>query len=252
MTGLVLSALEFDVVWEAEKLPPPHPALRVPSPGRTHTERRALVEQAWESLASRGLARGNRAAGNLVDQLNLLVRPKVAIDCWVWTDREIKGLAVSTGSQALLAVVDLAEVWLIPARDTSLAESAVSVAGDFHAGPGHSVSIPHRILRAADKQAKGDPTALVTALADRGVELWKAQELSSMVVGMTARGQFGVERLTRDGTVRRADRVVAFYDTGAGRYFMQVSGSDGEHWATVAPADNHLLAGRIWELLEQV
>jgi ESX secretion-associated protein EspG len=255
VTGTVLSALEFDVLWEAEGFPAPHPALRVPSPGRTHTERRALVEQAWESLRSRGLARGNRAIGDLVDELNLLAHPKVTIDSWVWTDREIKGLAVSTGSQALLAVVDLGEVWLIPARDTSLPESAVSVAGNLQAGAGHSVSVPHDLLRAADTQAKGDPTALITALSDRGVELWQAQQLAGMLVGMTARGQFGVERLARGGTMRRADRVIAFYDTGAGRYLVQLSGTDGtdgKDWATVAPADNGLLAGRVWELLEEV
>lgn len=252
MSGTVLSALEFDVLWESERLPPPHPALRVPSPGHTQTERRELVAQAWESLASRGLARGTRATGDLVDQLNLLARPKVAIDSWAWTDREIKGLAVSTGRQALLAVVDLGEVWLIPARDTSLPESAVSVAGELPAGPGHSVSVPHNVLRAADTQAKGDPKGLVTALSDRGVALWRAQEVAGMVLGMTARGQFGVERQGRDGTMRRASRVIAFFDTEAGRYLVQVNGTNGEDWATIAPADNDLLAGRIWELLDEV
>ncbi|HKS45568.1 MAG TPA: ESX secretion-associated protein EspG [Amycolatopsis sp.] len=252
MTGIVLSALEFDVLWEAERLPPLHPALRVPSPGRTHTERRALIGQAWESLRARGLARGERVSGELMDQLNLLTHPKVSIDSWVWTDREIKGLAVSTGRQALLAVVDGGEVWLIPARDTSLPESAVSVAGDLHAGVGHSVSVPHDVLRAADADAAGEPKALVTALNDRGVELWEAQELAGMLVGMTARGQFGVERMGRDGTMHRAARVIAFYDTDAGRYLVQVAGTGGRDWATVAPADNQLIAGRIWELLDEV
>lgn len=252
MTGTVLSALEFDVLWENEKLPPPHPALRVPSPGLTHTERGTLVARAWESLGERGLARGTRPSGELVDQLNLLARPKVSIDTWVWTDREIKGLAVSIGRQALLAVVDNEEVWLIPARDTSLPSSAVSVAGELHAGTGHSVSVPHDVLRAADAAAMGEPQALVTALSDRGVELWQAQELAGMLVGMTARGQFGVERLGRDGAMHRADRVIAFYDTDAGRYLVQVGGGDTRDWATVAPADNQLLATRIWELLDEV
>jgi EspG family len=253
MSAIVLSALEFDVLWEAERLPPTHPALRVPSPGRTHTERGQLVEHAWESLRTRGLARGSRASDDLVDHLNLLAHPKVSIDIWVWTDREIKGLAVSTGRQALLAVVDRDEVWLIHARDTSLPESAVSVAGELAAGVGQSVSVPHEALRAADADAKGDPKALVTALEDRGVELWQAQEMAGMLVGMTARGQFGVERLGRDGTMHRAGRVIAFHDTDAGRYLVQVGrNSDGRDWATVAPADNHLLARRIWELLEEV
>lgn len=251
--SIVLSTLELDVLWEAERLPPAHPALRVPTPGRTHSERRVLVERAWESLAARRLARGRRIPGELVDQLNLLANPKVAIDVWVWTDRQIKGLAVSTGSQALLGVIDRDEVWLIPARDTSLPESAVSVAGELPAGIGHSVSAPHSVVRAADKAAQGDPKALVTALEDRGVALWQAQELAGMLVGMTTRGQFGVERVGRDGTTRRANRVLAFHDTDAGRYLVQVSpNSDGQDWITVAPADNKLLANRVWEMLEEI
>ena len=251
--SIVLSTLEFDMLWEAERLPPPHPALRVLSAGRTRTERRELVEQAWESLRSRRLARGDRAGTDLVDQLNLLAHPKVAIDIWVWTDREIRGLAVSIGSQALLAVVDRDEVWLIPARDTSLPESAISVAGDLGAGVGQSVSVPHGVVRAADADAKGDPKALVTALEDRGVELWQAQELAGMMVGMTARGQFGVERLGRDGQMYRAERVIAFHDTDAGRYLVQLGrGADGQDWITVAPAGNQLLATRLWELLDEV
>ncbi|MTD57702.1 ESX secretion-associated protein EspG [Amycolatopsis pithecellobii] len=250
--SLVLSTVEFDVLWEAERLPPPHPALRVDSPGRTHTERRALVDKAWRSLGERRLARGTRASGELVDQLNLLAHPTVGIDVWVWTNREIRGLAVSNGRQALLAVVDRGEVWLIPARDTSLPESAVSVAGELQAGVGHSVSVPHRVLREADADARGEPKALVTALEDRGVQLGQAQELAGMMVGMTARGQFGVERVRRDGGMRRASRVVAFHDTDAGRYLVQLgAGADG-NWLTVAPADNQLLSTRIWELLEEV
>jgi hypothetical protein len=251
--SLVLSTLEFDMLWAAERLPPPHPALRMLSPGRTHSERRALIGQAWESLASRQLARGTRASAELVDQLNLLAHPKVSIDVWVWTGREIKGLAVSIGSQALLGVVDRDEVWLIPARDTSVPESAVSVAGELPAGVGRSVSVPHRIVRAADADAQGDPKALVTALEDRGVELWQAQELAGMMVGLSARGQFGVERLGRDGTMHRAGRVIAFHDTDAGRYLVQLAaGVDGQDWVTIAPADNQLLATRIWELLDEV
>ncbi|WP_158884271.1 ESX secretion-associated protein EspG [Amycolatopsis anabasis] len=251
--SLVLSALEFDVLWEAERLPARHPALQVPSPGMTHTERRELVGQAWDSLAARRLARGTRASGELVDMLNLLAHPKVSIDVWVWAEREIKGLAVSVGSQALLGVVDNGEVWLIPAWDTSLPEAAVSVAGELGPGVGHSVSLPHDVLVAADADARGDAKALVTALEDRRVPLGEAQEIAGMLVGMVARGQFGVERLGRDGQMHRAGRVVAFHDTDAGRYLFQLGrNSDGRDWATVTPADNHLLSQRIWELLEEV
>ncbi|WP_216211496.1 ESX secretion-associated protein EspG [Amycolatopsis aidingensis] len=250
--SIVLSTLEFDVLWEAERLPPRHPALEVPSPGRTHSERARLAEEAWQALARRGLARAGRAGGELTDQLQLLARPRAGIDVWVWAEREIKGMAVVSGSQALLCVVDRGEVWLIPVWESSLAESAVSVAGELDPGVGRSVSLPHETLRAADAQARGDAKALVTALEDRQVPLWQAQELAGMLLGTVSRGQFGAQRTTRDGQSHRAGRVVAFHDTDAGRYLFQVQrNTDGQDWATIAPADNALLAQRVWELLDE-
>jgi hypothetical protein len=250
--SIVLSTLEFEVLWEAERLPPRHVALDVPSPGMTHSERTELIEQAWTSMADRGLARGRQASSELVDMLNLFAHPKVSIDAWVWMDREIRAQAVSIGSQALLGVIDEGEVWLIPARSSSLAEAAVSVAGELGPGVGQSISLPHDTLRAADADAKGDPKTLVTALEDRHIPLWQAQELSGMLLGQEARGQFGVERTGRDGTSRRADRVIAFYDTDAGRYLFQVNRNrDGRDWATVAPTDNALLVQRVEELIDE-
>ncbi|MFI6029257.1 ESX secretion-associated protein EspG [Amycolatopsis magusensis] len=251
--SLVLSALEFDMLWEAQGLPDRHVALDVPTPGHTHAERAALVERAWRTLAGRGLARGRRADGAVLDLLNLLARPKVSIDVWVWAEREIHGLAVSVGSEALLGVVDGDEVWLIPTRDSALAEAAVSVLGEMQPGVGRSVSLPHEVLVEADADARGDAKALVTALEDRGVPLWQCQELAGMLIGTVARGQFGVERQSRDGQPHRAPRVVAFHDTDAGRYLFQLTrNTDNRDWATVAPADNTLLAQRVWELLEEV
>lgn len=250
--SLVLSTLEFDVLWEAEGLPRRHVALDVPSPGATHTERARLVEQAWESLESRGLARGRRSSAELADLLGLLANPKVSVDVWVWVERRISGLAAGSGGQALLGVVDGDEVWLIPARSSALAEAAVSVAGELAPGVGRSVSVPHDVLVAADAEARGDAKALITALEDRGVELWQAQELAGMLFGTLTRGQFGAQRSGRDGRTKRASRVVAFHDTDAGRYLFQVqAGDDGRDWATVTPSDNGLLAQRVRELLDE-
>lgn len=250
--SLVLSAREFDVLWEALELPRRHVALDVPSDGATRDERREVVESAWASLSERRLARNGRVSGEVADLLHLLARPRFGVDVWVWAEREIRGRAVSAGSQAVLAVVDNAEVWLIPATEDGLPEAAVSVAGDLTPGIGQTVSIPYPVLREADAAAKGDAKALVTALEDRGVELFQAQELSGMLLGQEARGQFGAERAGRDGVTHRAGRVVAFFDTDAGRYLFQVAKDrEGREWATVTPSDNALLATRIRELMAE-
>lgn len=250
--SVVLSRLEFDVVWERERLPRRHVAVDVGSPGTTRSERTELVEQAWRSLTRRGLAARRGASDDLLERLNLLAHADVSIDVWVWAEQEISALAVTQGSQALLAVLDDEQVWLIPARGGALAEAAVSVTGDVPAGPGRSVTMPHEQLRRADADAGGDPKALITALQDRGLVLPEAQELAGMLAGQQARGQFGMQRAGRDRQVHRAGRVVSFYDTDAGRYLLQLgSGSDGRVWATIAPANNDLLVERLRELVAE-
>lgn len=252
-SSVVLSALEFDVLWENERFPRRHAALDVPSPGRTHTERAKLVGEVWASLARRGLAEHRRPVAELADRLALLAGPARSVDAWVWTDREISALAVTAGSSAMLGVVDGDEVWLIPARDSSLAEAAVSVAGSTAAGAGQSVSLPTRALRDADAEAQGSIDRLVEVLERGGLALSEAQLLAGMFDGTTLCGQFGAERTERDRRVRRAGRVIAFHDTTAGRYLHLVRpSSDGSLWSTVAPADNNRISACVWELLDEL
>ncbi|MGB3442959.1 MAG: ESX secretion-associated protein EspG [Actinophytocola sp.] len=249
---IVLSKLEFDVLWEHEKLPPKHEALTVPSPGTTHTERRRLVAQAFADLEERGLAERERAAPHLLDRLNLLAYPQLAIDSWVWTDHRISSLAVVSGSSALLAAVDGPEVWLIPARETAIAEAAVSVAGDVVAGPGLSVSVPSDVLAAADAEARGDAREFAAALSRSGVAGSDAKTLADMVRDMNVRGQFCVNRMHRDQRMVRADRVIAFHDTPRGRYVhLAKPNVDGRVWSTVTPADNRRLATCVRELMAE-
>ena len=252
--SVVLSTLEFDVVWEAARQPRRNVALDVPSPGTTHAERAELVRSAWAALEGRGLARRGRVAAEVADSLALLGNPQVSIDIWIWAaGRKIKGLAASSGEDGVLAVVDGAEVWLIEARGSALAESAVSVAGEMPAGFGRSISLPNDLLRAASDEAGRNAEKLVIALERRGLPLSDAQELARMADGMGTRGQFGVERGQRSGPPVRAGRVVAFHDTKSGRFLHQVRPStDGRAWSTITPVDNARLASCVWELLQEV
>ena len=255
MSGtVVLSTLEFDVAWEGERLTRRNVALDVPSPGVTHTERAGFVEQAWASLAERGLAANRRLTPELADAFALLANPQLSIDLWIWVDgRKIRGLAAAAGEEGVLAVVDGDEVWLIESRASALAESAVSVAGEMPAGYGRSISLPNDLLRAAAGEAGLDAEKLVLALERHGLPLHEAQELAGMCDGMSTRGQFGVERAQHGGPPVRAGRVVAWHDTPSGRYLHQVRpSSDGRHWSTITPVDNARLAGFVWELVQEV
>jgi hypothetical protein len=144
-------------------------------------------------------------------------------------------------------------VWLIPARETSLVEAIVAISGDCPAGRGRSTSVPLELLRSADKAAGGDPRSLVVELTDLGIPLTKAQVLAGMFEGMVGRGQFGAQRTGTGRVTHRADRVVAFHDTGHGRYlYLTKPSPDGQVWATVTPADNRAVAAAVWELLDEV
>ncbi|MGH3880826.1 MAG: ESX secretion-associated protein EspG [Actinophytocola sp.] len=251
--AVVLSTLEFDVLWERERLPPKHEALGVPSPGKTHTERAQLVAEAMSTLQQRGLSDGERATPELADQLSLLAHPQVCLDSWIWANHRISALTVLSGNTALLAAVDGPEVWLISTRDTALAEAAVSVAGESPAGPGYSVSVPTDALMAADKEAKGNRRELSAALIRKGIAGGDAKTLAGMVDGMGLRGQFGAARQRRDQRTVRADRVVSFHDTDHGRYvYLAKPNADGRMWSTITPADNQRLAICVQELLDEI
>lgn len=253
-SSVVLSAVEFDVLWESERLPRRPVALDVPSPGRTRAERADIVAATWDGLRRRGLAGHARAVPEITDALALLAAPSRAVDAWVWTDHRISALAAGSGGQAVLAVVDRSEVWLIPARDSSLAEAAVSVAGQHPAATrGHSVSLPAAVLAAADAEAGGSPAAMITRLTERAVPLSEAQAVAGMLAGMSLRGQFGAQRRARDGRMVRAGRVVGMHDTPDGRYlFLTRPSTDGSDWSTLTPAGNDRIAGCLWELLDEV
>lgn len=236
------------MVWEAQRLPAAHVALETRIPSITHTEKSEVVKRAWESLEARGLARNGRVVPELADGFALLANHQVSVDLWIWADRQISGLAAAIGDEAILAVQDRDEMWLIEARGTALAEAAVSVAGEMPAGFGRSTSMPYDELVAAAKNVGLDAQAMITSLERRGMRLGDAQELAGMLDGISTRGQFGVQR-----NGRRANRVVSFHDTHNGRYLRQLKpSSDGRQWCTITPVDNHRLAGAVWELLQEV
>ncbi|MEV4730812.1 ESX secretion-associated protein EspG [Saccharopolyspora sp. NPDC049426] len=252
-----LSALEFDVVCEAAGFDERrHIILDVPSPGSTYTERAELVAQAWESLRHKRLAetKRDRVEVEFADLLGLLDRPQRSIDVRIWADRPIRALACANGGEGLLTVVDGDVVEMTPIRGGSLAEAAVSVAGDVPPGPGRAVSLPNGALRkASDVAGAGNPLGFTDELRILGVGHDDAADVANMANNMGIRGQFGAEGSAGRGKPSRAGRVVAFHDTDRGRYLHVVrSSGDGRAWSTIAPADNGRLAEYVRELLAEV
>lgn len=249
---LTLSALEFDVLWEHLRLDTMPLVLRVPSPGRTFTERRELVAGVWRDLEARGLGRSVGLDPRLEGLLRLLDGPEREIDGRFGVTRGVRLLVAATGDDAVFAVLSKRGLTLAQAPPTGLAMQALSVLPAVGAGPGASVT-----LRADDVEAAAaagpSPEAFEAALCGRGVRAADAALLRTMVTQVRRQGQFGAAARNRWGHRRRAPHVVAFFDTAAGRYLqLRRTAPDGESWSTVSPADNRLLAQQLGDLLADV
>lgn len=248
-----LSTLEFDVLVEHLDLRPPL-VLKVPSPGRTYTERAELVDRAWQGLRSRGLGEPSALFAELADLLRLIARPHVEVDGRLWLGHSVRALAAADaeGQRAALAGKDGDTITLGPATPSGLPRAALSVLPETPPGPGRSVSLRSADLDAAASRAGDDVHKLTAELESNGVRRDDAANVTDMVRGLRNQGQFGAAARDRLGHRTRLDRVVGFFDTDRGRYVqLRRDTPSGEAWSTVAPADRRRLIGHLEELLAE-
>ncbi|WP_086819616.1 ESX secretion-associated protein EspG [Allokutzneria sp. NRRL B-24872] len=228
-----LSPSAYQVLWEQLALPPMPIELMVTPRGFEEDERRAEIAKALEELRDKGSGEG------LADALRLLANPESTVDGRVWVDRSVRALAARARGRAVLGVLteDFFSVrWIRPG---DLARAAVSVLPPLAAGSGKVVNVPSDVLGAAARGAGASEWALVDALCAAGVPSGDARRLGNMIRGRRNGAQFGVTVASN-----RGDRVVACFDTPAGRYLIE----ELRGWTTVVPAD----APRISERVEQV
>ncbi|MFR9731078.1 ESX secretion-associated protein EspG [Saccharopolyspora sp. MS10] len=253
-----LSALEFDVLAEHLGLETLPLVLRVPSPGRTWSERAELADSAWAALDRRRLGDRHDLDPALERMLLLLARPLSEVDGRTWFERSVRVLAASgvpdgSGADAVLVVKDEDQLTLRPVSAAGLVREATSVLPPLSAGPGRSVTVPSADLDAAADATGGDPEALEGELVRRGVRGDDAEVLTSMVREAGARGQFGAAVRDRLGRRVRAPRVVGFFDTPRGRYAqVRRNSPSGDSWSTISPADSRRLVAHVEELLGDV
>lgn len=247
---LTISALEFDVLWEHLRFDQPPLALKMPSPGKTYTERSELADAVWDSLADRGLVGGSFGIDpGLVDLLCLLDRPQYEIDARLWIGRGVRALVAARGQEGVVATLEEDRLTLRSIPAEGMPQAALALLPTLQAGPGYSVTVPSKDLDEAAVEA-GEVDELAWTLRDHGVDPEDADELASMVSNVQARGQFGAAARDRWGRRHRPDRVVGFFDTPRGRY-LQIRRSEpgGQAWSTVAPADQRRLGQHVVDLV---
>ena len=248
-----ITALEFDVLWEHLELGPPPLVVRVPSPGKTHSERARLTQRAWADLANRGLGRPVDPHPDLTDMLQLLAKPLREVDGRVYVGGGARLLAAAVEERAVLVVLRGNQLTLRRIEASGLPSAALEVLPPGKPGPGLSVTLRTEDFEAAAKAAEGKRDGFAAALQARGVRADDAKVLGEMIGDVTSTGNFGAAARDKLGRRRRADRVVAFFDTEGGRY-MQVRrpAVDGSLWSTISPADLRKLSFHLDELLTEV
>lgn len=242
-TAVVLSHLEFDLLWEDLGAgEPPYP-LEVPSFGATLDERERLGGEVFGSLAAAGLVDGDRVAPELEGLFGLLAANSVAVDALVFRPRPWRVLAAARGGRGVLAVLDDREVALEAIRDVVAAMSRVI--GDAPAGPGEQVRMPRAVFSAAvDAYARTGYAGMERALASGGITGRAVRSITTVVEsGRRAAGQLAVTG------PRGRSPMLSWTDTEAGRYAMAAEEVSGEPWVLVSPADGPWLTRHLADLL---
>lgn len=248
-TGVVLSLLEFDLLWEdfgaGER--PPYP-LEIPSHGETMDEREDLDDQVFAGLQEAGLTDGDEVSEDFARLLRILSRPACSIDLMVVGAERLRAVAAAGPQHGVLAALDEQEIALEPVGPGQLIEALLHVIGDVPAGAGERVTLPRAAYAAAmDAYARKGMLAFEEALTAAGVTGRLVRPVATMVSApKTVAGQFGANG------PRGRSPVLNWLDTDEGRYAMVVDTSDTEPWVTVTPADVSWLGDRLAKLLAAV
>lgn len=249
----MLSALEFDVLWEHFRLGAMPLVVKVPSPGKTHEERAQFEARAWAQLEARGLGRPVEVNPDIEDLLGVLARPEREVDVRAFVGRNVRVLAAATGSSAAVAELSGDMVTLRRASESGLPSAALAVLPPAPAGLGRSVTLRTSDFEQAASSAGRNRDGFGQALAATGLRADDADALVEMIKDISHTGNFGAAARDRLGRRRRAERVVSFFDTEDGRYVqIRRPADDGTLWTTISPADMRKLTHHVGELLDEV
>lgn len=235
----VLSAVEFDVVWEALGLGPTPVVLQLASPGRTHTERRRIVACARTALREREPA----WQFDVEQFLRLLACSAARVELRAWGRTTVRAV-VGAGPDGTGVLARRRDAGVVLEPCTSLPSAVVGLLPRAAAGPGRATVVPTAALAAAGARPSG--AGLRSDLIDHGAEPDEAGPAARMLHGIDGRAQVGVLAADPWGTLRRSPGVLEILDGPRGRY-LSTHTTDG--WTTVAPTDARRLRHRVAELV---
>jgi hypothetical protein len=216
--------------------------LDLPSPGRTHTERRRLVADVWAALRHRGITAPTGPQPEL-GLLRRLASPAARIELRAWGARPLRAVAAGDAEDGVLVRRQGDVVTVQPC--TSLPAAIVRALPSASAGPGQAAIVPTAALTAALGRPSG--AGLRADLVVRGARQDDSAAASSMLHGIVGRAQFGVVVADQWGVMHRTATVLGTLDGPRGRYLLVHDGG----WTTVTPTDERRLRRRVADLLGQ-
>ncbi|MGI5126484.1 ESX secretion-associated protein EspG [Pseudonocardia sp. CA-107938] len=246
----VVTTSEFEVCWELLRLGETPWQLDPPRSGLTDAERTAVITEAIDGLAARGLAFGRRLGPVLEEHLERLAWPRWSADVRYVAESLVSAVAAVRGERATVAVRHGREIALLDVPADDAVDVLLDLPGTGVPGPGRDVRLPAAVLDAARRAADPGSYRFVEELTDGGVSETDAALLWGMCRDVRMRGQFGATLGTGDGTrTRRAPYVIGFHATPQGR-FRQVRRSErGVPTVTVGPATRADLRRELTDLL---
>jgi hypothetical protein len=239
----VFSAVEFDVVWRGLGLGAPPVVLQLPSPGRTHTERRRIEAEVWATLRGRGLAPG----ADLTPLLGLLAAPSPRAEVRAWGASTCRAV-VAAGRSDGGVVARRRDDTVVVEPCSSVAGAVTGLLAGGRPGPGRAAGVPGPDLEAALCRPSG--AGLRADLVALGGDPTESGLVARMLHAVAGRAQVTAVLPDRWGLLRRSGELLEVLDGPAGRYLMtRTRGGDGTCWTTVAPVDDRRLRHRVAELL---
>ncbi|OLT21564.1 hypothetical protein BJF78_08040 [Pseudonocardia sp. CNS-139] len=241
----MLTAVEFDVLWERLGLGPTPVVLRLESPSRTELARRSVAAAGWQALRERGLAGPAGPDPELTRLLHLLARPLRQLELRAVWGHRVRAVAAGRPGAGAVAVRQDATVALTPC--TSLPSGLLTAFPPARPAIGRTCTVPADALAAA---LAAPPAHRRAVLTGRGLPPGEAGLLDRMLTG--GRGTARVVALAADrwGVLHRSGGGFGVLDGRHGRLLhTRATDADGVAWSTLASVDDAGLRQRMDGLL---
>lgn len=250
--GFRLSAVEFDACWELLGLGDRPAALALPSPGRTHVERRRVVAGALDRLRERGLAEKgpqHRPHPVLAGLLGLLARPRHEVD--VHRSGGRTALAAVAAGRGVVATRQGDDIHTVGVRAAEVVPRLVRLMGPMTPAAVRPINIPAAALDDALRAAgpRRSVWAVADELAARRVPKADTSALAHAFEQVHDLGQFTVTGVV-EGRRYRGPWAVGLHRADSGWVGTVRRPASTGTTVSVFPLDAERLAGRLAQLLE--